>query len=682
MFIIDLIDSSNNVSHETIYNYNDDLPMIARKFEYKRHERYVSNIILTFDIEASVINAPDKHIAFMYQWQLGINDKVYMGRTWREFLLLLRKIEQRYAPDAVLVCYVHFLSYEYQFLRDFLQFDKVFATKPHKILFCRWKNIEFRCSYLLSNMSLEKWTKNCKVKYIKTKEYFDYDILRTPTTPLTNEELKYCYIDVRSLYDCVVYQMQNEHDTITTIPYTSTGYVRRHAKLHMAQNKNNWNWFNKSELTIRQYELLKLIFRGGNTSGNRFLLLQTLENLHSIDKKSSYPYQMYSKVFPQGQFMLSSRGITINDILLQSLDTAFMTTITFHNINLKIGVPIPYISFSKCWVEGEYTNVNGRITNAYCLTTSITEIDLAIIINQYDFDKYTIGETYQCPKSKLPDELIDSMLTWFIKKCELSCDEASEEYYFYMRSKNYLNAYFGMFVSDIIHHTIVDNYKNKILHPLDNSVKSWLQELDTTPEVQLSKYYNSRNNFLPYQVGIWITAEARKELQEAIDITGMDTVYVDTDSDKYLNDYHDEIENLNRKIIDNSFSYTVNGETQTLGIWEFEKDIKRFKTLGAKKYYCEYPDGKRKITVSGLSKTMSLNVIKSIDDFDIDTIIDSDNSGRTTTYYNDRGIHYIYVNGERILSASNIGMEKTTYTLGISNELDKILRMLGVIKNE
>ena len=54
----------------------------------------------------------------------------------------------------------------------------------------------------------------------------------------------------------------------------------------------------------------------------------------------------------------------------------------------------------------------------------------------------------------------------------------------------------------------------------------------------------------PYQWGVYTTALARKQLQDAIKLCGDKIVYCDTDSVKYLNpeDHEEDMQKLNKKI--------------------------------------------------------------------------------------------------------------------------------------
>ena len=58
-----------------------------------------------------------------------------------------------------------------------------------KVVSNEFPNIEFRCSYMLTRLSLETWGKQLGVE--KLVGFVDYEKLRTPLTPLTQEDLDY-----------------------------------------------------------------------------------------------------------------------------------------------------------------------------------------------------------------------------------------------------------------------------------------------------------------------------------------------------------------------------------------------------------------------------------------------------------------------------------------------------------
>lgn len=238
----------------------------------KRNISYFSTY-MTFDIETTSINNVEKPYAFMYIWQACINGKVIMGRKWEEFLLFVQNLNdacQSVSPQTRFVIYVHFLPFEFQFIRNFITITEFFALKKRQpVRFLANDIFEFRCSHKLSNMSLEKFIQSTpNAHYYKLSgEDFDYSIYRTPFTSLTEKEYGYCYCDVRGLQEALDFLL--ESDDIASIPMTSTGYIRRDVKKVMRSKK--YNIFlvkQKTMLSPDQYVLCKYALRGGNAHAN------------------------------------------------------------------------------------------------------------------------------------------------------------------------------------------------------------------------------------------------------------------------------------------------------------------------------------------------------------------------------------------------------------------------------
>lgn len=280
------VETINGIKQEEVYNIYD-FPYYELSFAPictgKKSTYY--NIACTFDIESTTIKTPYKIIngnkkynpspySFMYHWQFYIMGKVIFGRTWEEFQFLLRNIraKMKLSKFMKLAIYVHNLSYEFQFMKEFLKLDKIFARTKRKVMKASTKDgFEFRCSYFLSNMSLSKFCENTNnVTHYKLVDQFDYTKIRTPKTPLTELEEGYCYNDVKGLAECID-ELIAKDDTIATIPLTNTGYVRREFRQAVRQNKSNHKNFVKTALTADQYSMLVRAFRGGDTHANRFL---------------------------------------------------------------------------------------------------------------------------------------------------------------------------------------------------------------------------------------------------------------------------------------------------------------------------------------------------------------------------------------------------------------------------
>ena len=199
------------------------------------------------------------------------------------------------------------------------------------------------------------------------------------------------------------------------------------------------------------------------------------------------------------------------------------------------------------------------------------------------------------------------------------------------------------------------------------------------PDLQesLNKYYKSRNSFLSYQWGVWVTAHARAALQRILDITGADTVYCDTDSDKCIGDHDAEIEKLNEELKARAkeagaFAYDRNGNIHYCGVYEKEQDYDEFKTLGAKKYVVKIGD-QCYSTIAGVSKKIGSKFFteNGLDSFRIGSVIPD--SGHLVAYYNDSDIHRIKVNGCIMTTASNVALVDDTYTIGVTDDYLSLL---------
>lgn len=701
-----MIDGKENVSRETIYTVND-FPFSSfqtvrecRKRGRKKNHIVYYDVEMAFDIETTTLEKLDyerynktgekvvKGTAFLYHWQFCVKDTVCFGRTWDEFLSFCEKLHlYLHTSDwKRVVVYVHNLSYEFQFMKDFIEFSEIFARDAHKVMKCfsHRYGIEFRCSYFLSNMSLSKFCENSEgVTHYKLVDTYDYRKIRTPLTPLSEIEQGYCYNDVRGLCECI--RAARKEDNLAEIPLTSTGYVRREFRRAMQADKNYYpNTFTDLALTLPQYQLCKDAFRGGNTHANRVHAGHTItakkgDNaiiMGSMDISSSYPAQIAMGYYPMSAF----RAVEItSQEQFDNLCAArcVIMRVQFDNLHIKENIPVPYIPLSKCQKHGKDCVIdNGRVLSIDCCEIAMTEIDLAIIRNQYDYDFFTVSECYAAARGKLPDSMRKKMMSFFIAKSQLKGNP--DKIYEYMKSKNKLNSTFGMCVTDLLQDEWVMN----------QTTGEWTRK-KADAEKALNTYYDGKNSFLHYQWGIYVTAHARKQLQDMLDVAGMDVVYCDTDSIKFLHpDVHiPEFEAKNKilakRAIENDIpAFCDVGEKRyILGVWDMDDLYIQFKTLGAKKYCgVEWDEkaaesGKDPVrftsTVAGMNKKLGAENLKCCNNFRLCRRME--NVGRTISCFNNSKPHYIKVNGEEILSASNIGIIDTTYTLGVSNEYYEVL---------
>ena len=198
------------------YDYEIEERKKRPKSKKSKKEKYINNV-LTLDIEVtSAWLENNKVIGYRkyadkidedywnnltplclpYIWQFSCDDNIYYGREFWDFEQVLKDIPK----DCKCIIWVHNLSYEFHFLSNFLEWKSVFARSPHKPMKAvpkKYPNIEFRCSYMLTRLSLDAWGEQLGVK--KMKGDLDYEVIRTPYTKLTKKELTYCEQDLRVL---------------------------------------------------------------------------------------------------------------------------------------------------------------------------------------------------------------------------------------------------------------------------------------------------------------------------------------------------------------------------------------------------------------------------------------------------------------------------------------------------
>ena len=487
----------------------------------KNDKRAYKDLFCAFDIETT--NHPDLEQAFMYIWQFQIEDQTIIGRTWMEFKEFLHNCRLRLKEHEYLMIYVHNLSFEFSFLKGIYNFkkDDVFSIEPRKVLRCTmWDHFEIRCSYLLTNMSLDTFTARMGVTRKLSGDDFDYTKIRYPWTELTDQELRYCVVDVQGLVEALKVYFKIENDNFYTIPFTSTGFVRRDVKRAMRH-------YNRQDLYNMQpdYEVFRILreaFRGGNTHANRYYANTIMENITSFDRVSSYPDVQINELFPMSPWIRED-NITAERAcrIIYKHQRAALMRVGFRNIRLKDPLwGCPYIPKHKCRNLGQHANDNGRILWSSWLELSICDPDLKIIMQEYDYDSITFYDFYHCRYGRLPKPLREEIQKFYKDKTELKGVEGQE--LFYMLQKAKLNSIYGMSVQSPVKQTI------------DFIDGQWIEQEE--PEEDLLNKNNAKA-FLVYSWGVWTTAHARMELEKAINIVGPERfVYCDTDSVKFIED--------------------------------------------------------------------------------------------------------------------------------------------------
>lgn len=633
----------------------------------RNNKRIYKDMLCAFDIETT--NDTESQQAFMYVWQFQINDITVMGRTWNEFITFLERMKGELKNEEYIVIFVHNLSFEFQFLRGIYNFNKeeVFAIDSRKVLKCEMFNhFELRCSYLQTNMSLNEFTHKMGVKDVKLSgEDFDYSVARYPWTLLTDQELQYCINDVKGLVEAMRIQMDLEHDTFYTLPLTSTGYVRRDVKAAMRH-------FNRQELKdmlpdYNVFEMLREAFRGGNTHANRYYSNMILNDIHSNDYASSYPNVQINCRFPMSPW-LKEDGMDLDRCLLKIYKhkRACLMRINLFNVRLKDPMwGAPYLAKAKCRNIKNCENDNGRILAAEYLETTLTDIDFKILLQEYEFDWIEFTDFYHSRYGLLPKQLRETVLEYFQRKTELKGVEGQDLYY--MKAKNKLNSVYGMSVQSPVKQSI--DFINDFIDRQDDE----RELLDAA----------NKKAFMSYAWGVWTTAHARYELEEAISICGDRFVYCDTDSVKYIGELDFDSFNAKKKRRseeNGAVATDPKGVRHYLGVMEHDADYIEFATMGAKKYAYRYPDGKLGITIAGVNKRKGAEELEragGLKAFKEGFVFKE--AGGTESIYNDEPeIKSITREGKEIPITANLFIKESEYTLGITAEYARILENANI----
>lgn len=663
------------------------------------------NIESGFDIETSSITIKGIKSAFMYVWQIGIGygNDVFYGRTWAEFLDLCEQLSTYFELNQFkrLVIYIHNLGYEFQFMRKYFDWIDVFAAserKPIKALSSY--GIEFRDSYILSGYSLANTAKNlAKHKIDKMVGDLDYSLVRTHKTPLTDLEIKYCINDVQIILAYINEQIEYCQD-VAKIPMTNTGRVRKYVRNNCyyrtldgdKAGKGQYMRYRKvmNDLTIDKptYIQLKRAFMGGFTHANANHSGKVLKGVTSIDFTSAYPSVMVSEKFPMSRFK-NIEVTSINELKALCMKYALVFDAKFDGIKGKL-VQENYISESKCREISNSVINNGRIASADSISVTITDVDFEIMSQCYQWDAISIKNVKYAHKDYLPKTIIHSILKLYQDKTELKDVEGYEVEY--LLSKGMLNSIYGMCVTDVV--------KEQTVYDHDQ----WQIEMPNMVE-EIVKYNESRNRFLYYAWGIWVTAYSRRNLWSGIIATGEDYVYSDTDSLKVLNyekhlpyvKWFDNkiIEKMNTMCEHYNFDKSLlNPKTKTgiekmLGVWDYEGTYTNFKTLGAKRYLIQ--DGERLyLTVAGLSKQKGIeymveqcggDLLKVFDMFDTSLYIPATRTGKMTHTYidNEQTLAVTDYQGNSIIinTLSSIHLDNCEFTLSISKQYHEFLNQLS-----
>ena len=612
-------------------------------------------------------------LALPYIWQFSFNEKVYYGREFIDFNNVLKDLP----TEPKIIIWVHNLSYEFQFLNNILTWKEVFARSTHrpiKAIPNEYPNIEFRCSYMLTRLSVDSWGK--QIGLPKMSGDLDYEKIRTPLTPLTDKEMKYCERDCEVVYAGIKKYVQ-QYENVHNIPLTQTGTVRRVVKDKLTQDLDYVRKIKKLvPISPMEYKRLQTVFAGGYTHASRMYSGQVIRGIiEHYDFASSYPTQMLAHKYPMSRWAyLPSKEMPSEETFD---DYAYIFVLKFRRLNcIKINT---YIQASKSFGK-KIKFDNGRILSAEEIELTITEQDWLTIKESYEWEEMTVLEQYKAKKEYLPKPFLEYILELYKNKTELKDVEGMED--LYMQSKQYINSLFGMSVTAIVQSDV--KYINN----------EWVQTPLTLEMIQkrlkrLSDFHDrEKRYFLSYAWGCWVTAYARRMLWKCILSVDSEVLYADTDS-IFLRGTHDfrwfneYITNkLKISCEENELDFeatrpkTKKGKAKPLGIFDKEDDCTEFITLGAKRYVeRRKSDGELHLTVSGINK----EAVELLED-DISNFTDGFNFDKDAPCVKKRLLTYIksqrpirFPDGYLCVYMYGINMRRTGYLLTMTDEYKNLI---------
>ena len=636
-----------------------------------------NDIIIMADTETSK-SVPDtvcvNHVCI---WTISLrayhsNIVTLWGKKPSEMIDCMNKIHESMDGDNTII-FFHNLSYDYTFLRRFMfeKWDfpeKQLNTKSHYPINIKFSNgIIFRDSLIISQRSLERWANDLDVEHKKAVGSWDYDLIRNQDYEYSEEELHYPENDTLAGVECLDAYMEAIGKNITTLPYTATGTVRDQTRKAGKKHKAHNQYLRICIDTLELLEKAMRVYHGGYTHANRYIVGQVIEGLiEAYDFASSYPFVMLTEKYPCEKYTHLDIPATLEDIYqLMAEDYSVLMTLKMSYVKMKdIRHPMPILQQSKANEIYNPVIDNGRIIECDFISIDVSEVNLELILSQYEYEDILIEDVYYAAKDYLPKWFRDFIFEKYKAKCHLKGGDPV----LYDISKSVVNCLYGMCCQKVLQNDIKEDYETG---------KFYLEEKAT--QEMLDKKNKSFNSILPYQWGIYVTEYAMRNLFE-LGACCERWLYSDTDSCYGQKWNHRKLAEYNvkckKKMLDAGYGPVKIGDKEyNLGCAELDGIYTEFKTLGAKRYCCrKKSDGTLKLTVAGVPKKTGKFVLKDdINNFREGMDFPGEITGKKThTFiYSEKGI-YIDENGNEC--ADSIDLSPCNYRLDSTLAFDWLFK--------
>jgi hypothetical protein len=313
------------------------------------------------------------------------------------------------------------------------------------------------------------------------------------------------------------------------------------------------------------YSMLRGTYQGGFTGANFKYINKLVEDVYSVDIKSSYPYQMVSNIFPvfhedTTSFFKSDEaddfyfdflhGVTHRQLQsAKSKIKGYYALVEFEKIKIKNDRYLLDLALSHCAdpefmkkFKHSFKMINGKIKEADKIFLMMNNVDMDRFLMMYDYEKMWVHELWVTTISRrLPEGEIAFILNNFSVKESI---DKNKEPVLYSLAKIRINAMYGVKVQNEVKDFIT--IQEGEVHPVEFSrlEPNKKEDINLTKEMVYNNTIGKGNkrtgfkgyNFDIYSDGVYITSFARTMLMNMMVMlteNDFDVIYSDTDSLKF-----------------------------------------------------------------------------------------------------------------------------------------------------
>lgn len=586
----------------------------------RRERHHHTPYVAAFDTETSTIEKDGKQIAFMYVWQMAVENEAFYGRTWSEFKMCLRKMknEMHLAVDYKLIVYVHNLKYDFGFYKKEVNLDgNDFVARSRRTVLKHIMDdcFEVRDSAVYTEEPLEHMGEESGIPKMKG---YDYSRIRHALTPLTPKELEYCEHDVLILTRYFRLEAEKLNCSIYKLALTATQKIKRGINEEFARESRMYqNMIMSRQLKDNDHDnhildLLKHAFFGAFNYSSQLIRGITQDNVAGIDISACYGAQCLLHPYPVGKFTPIALPESTDDLKNNPryAGKAMLITFAAKDVSAKYAdIGFLPINIHNYWQRpaSDINNVaSKRVLTAAKLEMTLTDVDFKLFLEFYSYSAIKFVSIMASDYGDMPPYMIRSIAKTHRKKLEIQ------------RRNNIIKSSRPLTLAEQLEYTHVKTGVSRIYGILVQDpirdIYEWNPEIN---DIQKNGEQKNKSQFQPvlYQWGVWVVAWARYEiLRLLLKLSGtgknfddLKTLYSDTDS-LYFKFSASDIElvkayndMINAKIANVAKKYRLNPESLTgigtLKITYYQK----FKTTGIKQY-CYIQDDVFDYRCAGLTR--------------------------------------------------------------------------------